>query len=418
MKAVEQNPAEFFDSGGGGDGVGGKNKKSHRTRKRVERPKQTYLYAAQRRALELEKLKSIPQASGGGMANGIGNANNFDSLLAENGQDSLDANESLKQQQQLLLQQQHQQKQMELARSLGIINPAAQMADAIIGDGAEEVPRIVASIRVDGTSSGSSVSGSVESGENRESITSNSFAYIVYKPSGWAILGGERKNKKEKLTANTDTDSEDAGSSNNDIAFSDNKPKYGKYKRVKAYDEENDDFTYVEYNEADVLAVLTPEERAELLREGGLNLVDDLADHARGALARLGKNGMHDDDDDDGYYSERGYDASAKTKIMKKNPNGDVAVSSSESTTSTTNDVAPRVKATMESTFTNRPSLVSWLKDVKSREGTPIKGGKNWVALAGATEVDDTGLVLLCPRDRMGAVHVDRVTYVAVVGNG
>jgi len=65
-----------------------------------------------------------------------------------------------------------------------------------------------------------------------------------------------------------------------------------------------------------------------------------------------------------------------------------------------------------------RPSLVNWLKQLKADEGTPIKGGKNWVAIAGATEIDDSGLVLLCPRDRTDALHVDRCGYVAVVGNG
>jgi hypothetical protein len=65
-----------------------------------------------------------------------------------------------------------------------------------------------------------------------------------------------------------------------------------------------------------------------------------------------------------------------------------------------------------------RPSLVSWLKEVKAAEGTPIRGGNYWKAVAGATEVDDSGLVLLCPKSNVQNVFCDYSEYVAVVGNG
>ena len=35
------------------------------------------------------------------------------------------------------------------------------------------------------------------------------------------------------------------------------------------------------------------------------------------------------------------------------------------------------------------PSIVSWLKEKKAAEGNPIRGGKFWTALAGAKDVDD-----------------------------
>jgi len=66
----------------------------------------------------------------------------------------------------------------------------------------------------------------------------------------------------------------------------------------------------------------------------------------------------------------------------------------------------------------SRPSLVAWLKDYKAAEGTPIRGGKFWTAVAGAAGVDDSGLVLLCPKDKVDNVFVDYAEYIAVVGNG
>jgi hypothetical protein len=67
---------------------------------------------------------------------------------------------------------------------------------------------------------------------------------------------------------------------------------------------------------------------------------------------------------------------------------------------------------------TPKPSIVSWLKDLKASEGTPIRGGKYWTAVAGATEADDSGLVLLCPKSNVEHIFVDYAEYVTVVGNG
>jgi hypothetical protein len=56
---------------------------------------------------------------------------------------------------------------------------------------------------------------------------------------------------------------------------------------------------------------------------------------------------------------------------------------------------------------TPRPSIVSWLKDLKASEGTPIGGVKYWTAVAGATKADDSGLVLLCPKSNVERIFVD-----------
>ncbi|KAL7531521.1 hypothetical protein ACHAXR_004092 [Thalassiosira sp. AJA248-18] len=433
MKAMEKNPGEFVSPSNGSTSAGSRNvnangrrvdikKKPRRTRKRVDRPKQKYVYASQRRALEA--------TSGSKNARKNNNQLDSDAMILEEGEDGTvliaatatlssktSSNPQIPQ-----AQEQNNQKQLnvELIRTLGL-SPASQVADAIIGNSPEDIPRIVDRVRVDGNPSDDNAS--------LESITSNSFAYVMYKPVGWSMLG-EKKKKKKKIgdaAATTATASDNGltgaptSSSNKATTTSNNNANL---KRVKAYDEQTDDFTFVEYNEADVLAVLTPEERDELMKEGGLSMVDDMADVAKGVLA-----GAEWDDggDDDGLYDEGSSSSSKKKKKKKKsmadNTNNDAITSSPSANNNNNNNnnnmappPPPRMKANINPP--SRPSLINWLKLQKATEGTPIKGGKNWVALAGATEIDDSGLVLLCPRDRIDAVHVDRCGYVAVVGNG
>jgi hypothetical protein len=314
-------------------------KKSKRTRSKVERPKQKYLYASQRRAAILLQKKST---------------------------NSTDTDEKAVTQPQTTLLQQEQQKQMELARSLGL-SPSAQHADIVIGTSNEDTPRIVHSIRID---------------EQDGTVTSSSFGYVIYKPVGWSILGEKKKSRIAQDVVND----EDAYSE--PIQQVKVVPeKKTRMKRVKAYDEQTDEFEYVEYNEADILSVLTPKEREELMKEGGLQLMDDAADVARGSLSGV--------EWDDGGYNDENKEEPKKVKRAA---------------------LPKRAKANLLDS--SSPSLVGWLKDLKAKEGTPIKGGKNWAAVAGAVEVDDSGLVLLCPRDRLNALHVDRCTYYAVLGNG
>ena len=82
----------------------------------------------------------------------------------------------------------------------------------------------------------------------------------------------------------------------------------------------------------------------------------------------------------------------------------------------TTNTRDSSNKANLETPA--RPTMTNWLKELKASEGTSVRGGKHWVALSGATEIDDSGLVLLCPRDRTDAIHVDCCTYITVIWNG
>ena len=123
------------------------------------------------------------------------------------------------------------------------------------------------------------------------------------------------------------------------------------------------------YSEADVLALMTPEEIAEL--------GDD-----RVAEAEIG-------------------DTAAKRQKREELQ-------------------ARRANQTATASFEQytRPSIVGWLKELKAEEGTPIKGGKYWTAVVGATNVDDSGLVILCPKDLVDNLYVDYAKYVTVIGNG
>ena len=438
MKALEKNPNEFVTNGASsssrqvnanGRFIDAKKKgKSKRSRKKVDRPKQTYVYASQRRALE---------ELDGNKNNGKMKKNNGD-LVVEDGEynENIDhQSSSTTNPKNKLGQQQQQQQQAQFVRTLGL-NPTNQVADPIIGNSNEDVPRIIGSIRVDGLSSSSfdddddddTTAATDDENEGTTitatTITSNSFAYVLYKPVGWSILGEKKKINKNKTSAaevaeikndeptasTTTTDASDS------ISSSDNDTRRSKSKRVKAYDEQLDDFTYVEYNEADVLSVLTPEERAELLKEGGLSLSDDLADIAKDVLAGSEwDDGLNDDND-----------GLIKNKKMKKtgkkrDQNGGVVTrheTQAQASSAAGGGEVPRSRTKANLNNPTRPSLVSWLKELKSNEGTPIKGGKNWVALSGATEIDDSGLVLLCPRDQIHSIHVDQCEYIAVVGNG
>ena len=392
MKAMEKNPNQFVVNGKARElNANGKfvdkKKKPKRSRARVERPKQTYIYASQRKNMEMDDSSSSSRQ-------GKSDSPPPRELFIDGDDTTIETTTAQQQQHpgKKKQQQQQQQQQLEFVRSLGL-DPAKQVADAIVGNSLEDMPRIAGSVRVDGSSS---------MDEEAATTSSNSFAYVLYKPVGWSILGEKKKKKKAiqkgEVGDSSNVSTASVGKQSSSSSSSSSSNKLGK--RVKAYDEETDDFTFVEYNEADVLSVLTPEERAELIKEGGLSLNDNLADVAKNVIARTEYDGG-DDDNDDVDWNGDDDDGSVSKKTKKKS-----------------NTAVELQKAKANINPTTRPSLVSWLKDLKSNEGTPIKGGKNWVALSGATEIDDSGLVLLCPKDRTGAVHVDKCGYVVVVGNG
>lgn len=312
----------------------------------------------------------------------------------------------------------------EFARSVGLDPAGGQRADPISGDGPEDVPRVVGRIRVDGGGGGGIIGGGGE--------TSGSYAYVLYKPPGWGILGEKTKGGgggggDGNATTTTGRVGGEMGGARagavttTTASASSATSTRGKARRVvKAYDEEIDDYTYVEYDEDDVLALLTPRERLELTKEGGLKSSDALAEAAREALA-----GAEFDDDREG--GGGGGGAGGKKKKRGKRGRDDAGDDDESDATRTLAATPPPpppppliggTKASLNAPSSSRPSLANWLKDLKASEGTPVRGGKYWVAIAGASEIDDSGLVLLCPRDRAPSVHVDSCSYVAVVGNG
>ena len=424
----------------------GSRTKGRRTRKKVERPRQQYVYAGQRRisssGTDTGAEATIITNTGGGAprrGNSMPNENitgdyyddvyeddyddEFDTYEDRTGEPRSSSNNSRQpiishshplSQQQQLQQTKERTARMEYLISLGLSDPySSQIADAIVGDGPEEVPQIVETIRLPPkTTSDTAVS--ADSGElsaitAATTASTNSYAYILYKPVGWSILG-DKKSKKQK-NEDTDIENEDGGVGvgvGATIAEASQDRRVGSKmstaRRVKAYDEQLDDFTYVEYNEEDVLAAMTPAERAELMMEGGLDLDDLSADAVRDTLSGA-------EWDDDGNESE-----GIATKRKKMKQKKDSIASSAQPVEGSAPQRRSTQKANLETIA--RPSLVNWLKEYKANEGTPIKGGKYWIALAGATEIDDSGLVLLCPRDRVDSVNVEESSYVAVVGNG
>ncbi|KAL3816029.1 hypothetical protein ACHAXA_010334 [Cyclostephanos tholiformis] len=441
MKALERDPNKFVtrDSNGREVSVNGRRidprkGPSKRTRAKVDRPKQSYVYASQRRAMNANANTAIVDATkrtmttaavaaatvtggGGGRFrrrddgddNDHVNDDRRDPIGATAGAalvpTSTDAASGSKRRRGISeAERERHANRIEYARSLGL-DPNSQRADAIMGDGIEDVPRIVGRVRV-------GPRGSTTMAEEDDSVveTSGTYAYVIYKPPGWCVLGEKGRGGKTKKDSTT-TDATIATvmtSTSTSTSVSTRRGNNNKTRRIKAYDEEVDDYTYVEYDEDDVLALLTPKERLELAKEGGLDLRDEKAVMARDSLM-----GIEWDDDDDGGVGV----------VRKKRRNGGiVSVDDIDSDDVTTARIAgvdgTRARANLNVPSSSRPSLASWLKDLKAAEGTPVRGGKYWIAIAGATDVDDSGLVLLCPRDRASYVHVDTCSYVAVIGNG
>ena len=308
-------------------------KKRKRTRKRVENPQQEYVYAAQRR-------RQRQQPTGASINKNQGTEDDEDDEQEGNARHGAATNDDFS--------------PLYQARQLGL-NPAIQHCDEPIQ--AVE-PDIVARVQL------------VEDKEDGSPNAAADYAYIVEKPAGWSILGSANKKKKNKKHNQETTAKQDAEtmveqrgppSEEDDI---DGRPG-DRVRRVQALEDEEE---FVEFRESDLLAVMTPQEIAELEADGGLD-------------ALLGPAGQ-------------------KTKRQR------------------TPVVAAASSATASFEPLTRPSVVAWLKELKASEGTPIRGGKYWMAVAGATSVDDTGLVVLCPRDKVDRLLVESCTYLAVVGNG
>jgi S-adenosylmethionine-dependent methyltransferase len=411
---IQKKPSAFLGPGAVGKSDTQKQPRRHRTRKRVENPQQQYLYAKQRQALAREgKLDgSIKGAEEG----------NTTSLV-----------ESLT-----------EAVPVALAKEYGLTQPAAQHCDALV-DAVQ--PFILGRIRVG------------------EELTSGSYAYIIDKPAGWAILGGAPGKKAPSM----DNDTKVEATTTSPSPSKRNEPQII---RLEITDEDGS-LDVHEFSEASLLAVMSPEEIEEYkaeLRVSGKS--------RSGIITQKVQVRVDDDDEEEEGYDED-YDAGssfddigmenfellsdmtpedlevyerevgplpddflhqgATHKEIPYSDNDDINVDSKYTAkdgqpTQTTLDaeidpetalVYSKIEARKSSAKSNkasfapfaRPSIVAWLKDLKAKEGTPMKGGKYWTAVAGATDVDDSGIVVLCPKEYTENVFVDYLEYLAVIGN-
>jgi 23S rRNA (cytosine1962-C5)-methyltransferase len=231
------------------------------------------------------------------------------------------------------------------ARQLGLTNPAGQHCDAPV---AAVEPEILGRVQV-----------------ADDDTKPSSFAYIIQKPAGWAILGGDGgKNAAAQISQEGDheNDFEDHEVTQVELEL-DERPD--DKLSVTIQDDATGKLETIEWYEQHMLAVMTPEEIAELESEGGIG--------SRGNRSKR--------------VGQREASLPVRTEQASFEPY-------------------------------SRPSVLSWFKELMTDEGTPVRGGKYWTALAGATQVDDSGLVLLCPKDKVNNLFVDFTKYVAVIGNG
>jgi 23S rRNA (cytosine1962-C5)-methyltransferase len=401
---VLQNTAKYLPPQGA-DANKKKKKKSNRTRKRVENPQQTYIYAAQKKKLQ-----------GGDAASTAASSTST--------------------------QQQSSSAEQTLARELGLM-PAAQHTDALYG----EVPVVMGRVRV-------------LSGKNS---SPNLYAYIIDKPAGWCILGSKQRNDDDASSSSTTSSTEAADDDYDDDADDDfddddepatsnrkdgattrkgapaqmikNRQQQQHVKKVIVKDKRTGEIEdVVEYNEVDVFNMMTAEEIEEFLEDGGELPVGFQFQRRRSeeSLAEFPFAPFdNEDDDDESHQDDMSGDDLVVSKSSASNAGNSETSSSLSSTTTTTTTMSAATKerlrritarqeqssATAAARFSSnaptRPSLISWLQDEFQ-----TKGGTYWKAMAGATAVDDSGLVLLCPKTATDQVYFDSIDFVAVMGDG
>jgi 23S rRNA (cytosine1962-C5)-methyltransferase len=386
---------------GGSSGGQNKRKNTRRTRRRVENPKQRYVYASERKKAQQEG-----------------------SVDDENSPNIKPHTQSLP-----ILE----------AKRAGLTNPANQHCDSLVNS---IEPVIVGQIRV-----------GEDDGAN---VASGAYAFLMNKPAGWSILGEKRgtKNKQKEQS--------DPGLSSVETK----KKKSSPIKRMKIKNEKGKD-EVIEFDESKIMALLSPEERAMIEAEGDslLGIPSVAFDGAPGSdmpgwydvenmtPEERGEAGIEDEDYDPSdipYFDEADvlallseeerelYEAEKKELNQENSkPKRKEGVANTpqkyesmeeEDVDESSVENLRRIKSRLTSkedlidtvSFSSfqRPSIVTWLKDKKAAEGNPIRGGKFWTALAGATDVDDSGLVLLCPKKNIKNLVVEYSEYVTVVGNG
>ncbi len=317
-------------------------KKYKRSRKRVEAPKQTYVYAAQRKGMKIDKGSTANEIDNDGGDGGEGDEKTTTPIRV-----NIDENSPIF-----------------LARQLGM-NPALQSCDpsfAISGDDKEmvpvEEPKILGEIKVG-------------LGESQTGL----YAYIIEKPPGWLILEG---NKKKDTKTSSIQEMKSTSSKEDKVGANTNK----KTKKFQYFDETSNkvDTWELDLESLNLKSVMTPEELEEFELEGGLETFN--------------------------------FNGSKGAKPMSEQS------SDTDSQVSNSGSAVDEHDSQVVFLTESRPSVVSWLKDLKAAEGVAIRGGNNWKAIAGAVDVDDSGVLVLCPKESVENIFIDCAKYVAVVGNG
>jgi 23S rRNA G2069 N7-methylase RlmK/C1962 C5-methylase RlmI len=229
-------------------------------------------------------------------------------------------------------------------------------------------------------------------------------AYVLEKPPGWAILGNhyvETAAVAESETNEIDKrEVEGVGDRTSPSAVG----IVAAEERSEPDDEKNFDFDrYVQEHEDRILAVMTPE---ELAAEG-------LEVRPMGPEAVSGETFFEDEIDWYGSSTTESYDESSLQETLIESP-------MDPQTAENLRRIQARLTVQRDTSVfasqpTRRPSLISWLKGyVLETTGKTIRGGTNWKAMAGATAIDDSGLVLVAPRSLADRVFVEAASYMAV----
>jgi 23S rRNA (cytosine1962-C5)-methyltransferase len=419
-----RNPAPFFDALQEASRVS-KNK-SRRTRKRVDQPQQQYVYASQKQQQQQQqqsKKVNVIDASEKGndvMIKSDEESNASTKVMTTTDRVNTSTNSDLT-----------------LAKLYGMI-PSTQHCDPI----PYEVPKIVAYIRV---SNPKSDDADDIDNTNVGATATTAMAYMIEKPMGWSILGTKASSSSSSIS----TPSRDTIATTTTTKSNPNRrdKHTTTIKRVSVKNDDGSFGGYMEYNEADVLALMTPEEMEDYTEQtqseastairNSNNKVSSPSTTTTPtaidpqssvsinlALAPSTMDNTNDfgDVNENDSSSLNVSDVNESEESTELDPNTDIdpktlanlrrIIARSASSTSTTTDTMASFAST------TRPSVISWLKEIKAAEGTPIRGGNYWTAMAGAVDVDDTGLVLLCPKANTNNVCIEYAEYVAVVGNG
>ncbi len=394
--------------------------KYKRSRKRVEKPKQKYVYAAQRR--EMERM-------GGGVIVHNNNNNNKEGENEET--DDLNEQSSTTQVNRSSRIQLGEDSPITIARKMGL-NPDMQSSypsytlnnnhknnnnDDDDDDMKQMMipltqPQIVGEIRVS--------NGDADDKKDKSGM----YAFIIDKPSGWSILEGNRKKNKKNTAKNNSDDQEKndemSTTNNNTTTNKDNKKNNNnnnknnnndKVKKLKYYDQDTSKVSTwdLDMNEFDLSSVMTAEELEEFNLDGG---VDTFAYNGGTIPISASVSSSSSVATSESTESTEEESMTALSAVIDDSTNTDESNPSSNDN----NDNGHNKPAIFLPE--SRPAVVTWLKELKASQGTPIRGGNNWKAIAGATDIDDSGLLILCPKGNVDNIFVDVSEYVLVVGNG